>query len=189
MNDLTQITGIGPATARALAVAGIDSIPALAKADAGALAAHEAFRGLRAGPGDLAGWITQAQEVAGSTTAPSKNTEGGEDSAKADLAEGAEPPQQAPGPELTPGATAADEAEATTLPPAPTQSPPDLASPDLDGFVLIVTGPKRGRRRAGIGFNAIPRRINAAVLTPGQIEALRDDPALTVEIEERAQDD
>jgi len=192
MNDLTHITGIGPATARALAVAGIGSIPALAQADPAALAAHEAFRGLRAGLGDLEGWIAQAQGIAGKPVALMvSDTQSGEDSAKADPADSAEPPQQPPEPELTPGATGADEADATVLPSAPAQSSSDLASleqrgPDLAGFTLIVTGPKRGRRRAGMEFNATPRRIKASDLTPRQIEALRDDPALKVEIEETA---
>lgn len=184
MNDLTRINGIGPATARALAVAGIESITALAAADAAALAAHEAFRGLRAGPGDLAGWIAQAREAAGTAPPPDMNTEGGKDSARAVAADSAEPPLQSPEP--TRGRTGAGKADEDLPPaPAPAFTPP---APDLAGFVLIVTGPKRGRRRAGMGFDATPRRIEADQLTPDQMAALRDDPALTVEIEERAPD-
>lgn len=217
MNDLTRINGIGPATARALAVAGIDSIPALAAADAATLGAHEAFRGLRASPGDLANWIAEARQIAPPAAPPDMNTPSGEDSAKADPADSAEPQHRPP---EVPGATGAGEVDTTAPPPAPEPDaamhvlsldvdngnltgevseaanspalsvgpPPAPAqdtpadTPSLNGFVLVVSGPKRGRRRAGMVFDATPRRIEAATLTPGQIEALRDDPALSVEV-------
>lgn len=176
MNDLTRINGIGPATARALAVAGIDSIPALAAADPAALGAHEAFRGLRASPGDLANWIAEAQEIAGKPVALKlEAAERGEDGARADAADSAKPPHEPPEP--TPGTAGAGQADSKTPPPAPA---PD--APNLDGFVLVVTGPKRGRRRAGMVFDTTPRRIEASALTPGQIEAIWDDLALSVEV-------
>lgn len=176
MNDLTRINGIGPATARALAVAGIETIPALAAADPEALAVHEAFRGLRASPGDLANWIAEAQKVAGKPDALKlEDAKGGEDSARADAADSAAPPDSPPEP--TPGAAGAGQADSKTPPPAPA---PEAAP--LEGFVLVVTGPKRGRRRAGMAFDATTRRIDASALTPGQIEALRDDQALSVEV-------
>lgn len=209
MDDLTRINGIGPATARALAAAGIDSIAALSMANPAELAAHDAFSGLRASPGDLENWIAEAQQIAGKPVAlqvaqdgegsvtgnppdsavtqseppavsPELNTESGEDSAQADAAESAEPQHRPP---EVPGATGAGEADSKTPPPAPA---PD--APNLDGFTLIVTGPKRGRRRAGMVFDATPTRIAAATLTPGQIEALRDDPVLSVEVEPAAGD-
>lgn len=66
MDDLTRIKGVGDATAKALSAAGVDGFSALAAADAEALMAHEAFRGMRASPGDIAAWKAEAAAIAAS---------------------------------------------------------------------------------------------------------------------------
>ncbi len=65
-DDLTRIAGIGPATARRLAEAGIASFAGLAAADPAALAVHPALRGVRASPADIPAWIAAAAGLAGS---------------------------------------------------------------------------------------------------------------------------
>lgn len=53
--------------------------------------------------------------------------------------------------------------------------------PDTDtGPSLIITGPKRGRWRAGRHFGPQPVTIPLTDLTDADIAALRADPALTV---------
>lgn len=54
---------------------------------------------------------------------------------------------------------------------------PSLATP-VPSFV--VTGPKKGRRRAGRSFGPEPVTIPAADLTEDEIAALTSDPGLTV---------
>lgn len=79
MDDLTRINGVGPSTARALEAAGIGSFAALAAADAGALAAHPAFRGLRASPRDLAAWIAAAAGMTDEAGEQNPGQAGGEE--------------------------------------------------------------------------------------------------------------
>lgn len=49
--------------------------------------------------------------------------------------------------------------------------------------VLVVTGPKRGRWRAGWHFGPEPRRLPLAELTEDERAAIEGDPALAVSIE------
>jgi hypothetical protein len=46
--------------------------------------------------------------------------------------------------------------------------------------IVVVTGPKKGRRRIGHRFGPEPVEIPLGDLTPEQIEALKNDPALSV---------
>lgn len=46
----------------------------MAAADAEALMAHEAFRGMRASPGDIAAWQAEAAGIAAREIAPDENT-------------------------------------------------------------------------------------------------------------------
>lgn len=76
-------------------------------------------------------------------------------------------------------------AEATPL---PTPTHPlvvgvDLAAQPDTTAVLVVTGPRRGRWRAGRHFTDQPTRIPLDDLTEIELDALRDDPALTTIIE------
>lgn len=48
--------------------------------------------------------------------------------------------------------------------------------------VLTITGPVRGRRRAGRDFGAQPMRIPVNDLTEAEIEALTGDPMLMIEV-------
>lgn len=67
---------------------------------------------------------------------------------------------------------------------APAQ-PPSPAAPPSDGApgVLVVTGPKRGRWRAGWHFGPEPRRLPLAEMTEDERAAIEGDPALTVSVE------
>lgn len=72
-------------------------------------------------------------------------------------------------------------AEAPVQPPSP--APPPPAEPQ--GF-LVVTGPKRGRWRAGWHFGPEPRRLSLAEMTEEERAAIEGDPALAVSIEAEA---
>lgn len=50
---------------------------------------------------------------------------------------------------------------------------------------LVVTGPARGRRRAGHAFGAAPVEIRAAELSNAAIAAIKGDPELVAAIEMR----
>jgi hypothetical protein len=57
---------------------------------------------------------------------------------------------------------------------------PDLA-PATD-YALKITGPRRGRRRAGYAFGAEPVVLPFKELSEEQAEALRSDPLLMIEV-------
>lgn len=97
-----------------------------------------------------------------------KNTQGA-----GDALQGAQAPDQA---EVT-GAAPADDG-ADTL--AGGTTPP--ADPSPPGPTVLVTGPKRGRWRAGMHFTPAPTALVLADLAPGVLDALQADPALTVKI-------
>ncbi|WP_226557860.1 HI1506-related protein [Salipiger thiooxidans] len=88
---------------------------------------------------------------------------------------------------------------ATTTPGTPEPAPADTATAGtpaaaegLDGasaatsnpLVVVVTGPKRGRWRAGRHFTAEPVTIPAEDLSEDEIAALLGDPRLSVETRE-----
>lgn len=50
--------------------------------------------------------------------------------------------------------------------------------------VLVVTGPAKGRRRAGFAFGPIAERIPLALLSEDQIAAIAADPELASHREE-----
>lgn len=72
---------------------------------------------------------------------------------------------------------------ATEATPAPVFVGVDLAAQPDTTAVLVVTGPRRGRWRAGRHFTDQPTRIPLDDLTEIELDALRDDPALTTTIE------
>ncbi len=73
-------------------------------------------------------------------------------------------------------------AEAAAAQPNPATPPTE----DVEGFV--VTGPRRGRRRAGRFFTDEPVHIPADELSSGDLAALEGDPLLTVTYTELAAD-
>lgn len=167
-DDLTRIKGIGRATAERLAQADAGSFAALAAADPEALAAHDALRGVRASPADIPAWIAAAAELAG-----------GQDiqSAK-DSPEGVVPPADRAETPHKPGAVPPGKPTGGTTPAG------SLASEIPPGPVLVVTGPKRGRWRAGRLFGPVPTRLSVALVTDAERAAIEADPALTAEVEE-----
>lgn len=95
-----------------------------------------------------------------------KNTQGAEDSLQ-----GAQDPEKA---EVRAAPEAgADAAAGGTTPPA---------DPSLPVPTVLVTGPKRGRWRAGMHFTSAPTALPLADLAPGVLDALQADPVLKVEI-------
>ena len=102
---------------------------------------------------DWAEWIAQAAVLA----APDQSGSTQADQAGAE--QGSADPHTAPVP----------------TPPAPTPAPVPGA--------LVVTGPKRGRRRAGWQFGPEPVRIPLADLTEDERAAIERDPTLSVKVE------
>lgn len=83
------------------------------------------------------------------------------------------------------------EAEGATTTPGPPEPAP-AAAEGLDGtsaatskpLVVVVTGPRKGRWRAGRHFTAEPVTIPAEDLSEDEIAALLGDPRLSVETRE-----
>ncbi|MEL7706588.1 helix-hairpin-helix domain-containing protein [Citromicrobium bathyomarinum] len=165
---LTDVDHVGAKTAKALAAAGIDSVAALAAVDLANPPALTDFRGTPA----WTDWVAAAKTLVAAQTPPAADT----------------PPK----PPLTPeqasviASAAASEDEQKDGPgqPHPAGAPP-MADDPYDGPVLVVTGPKKGFRRAGFAFNATPRTLSPADFGEG-IEAARRfialyrEPKLTV---------
>lgn len=84
----------------------------------------------------------------------------------------------APNPEIAAGSAAGGATAAAKT--SPQVAAGDLTKPS--GVVLRITGPKKGRRRAGRQFGPAPVLILLDDLTEAEIEALRDDPALKIEV-------
>jgi hypothetical protein len=76
-------------------------------------------------------------------------------------------------------------AETGSLPQAGADSAP--ATNPASTMLVRVTGPKRGRWRAGRHFGPEPVDIAAGDLTEAEIAALAGDPALSVEMIETAE--
>ncbi|MBW6506160.1 MAG: hypothetical protein K0B00_05335 [Rhodobacteraceae bacterium] len=74
-------------------------------------------------------------------------------------------------------AQAADLSGESAAPVAPQVNPRDL--PEV---FLTITGPKRGRRRAGRQFGPEPVQIAAADLSEAEIRALKADPTLKIDV-------
>ena len=175
---LTDIDGIGPATATKLETAGIKTVADLAAAEADKL---EQLDGMPPGA-KFADWIAAAKQLQGDTEeipeiheangadAEAEGAAASEDNAEAKVSEakGAD----AADPAGTAGASAAQAEESREQ--APTASPdrkdaqgeenqpgetaqPPVAEHDVP--VLVVTGPKKGFRRGGYRFDAQPRPL------------------------------
>lgn len=82
---------------------------------------------------------------------------------------------QAPQPS---GAITGDEAKGTTAP----QADAGAQAPQPSGMVVRITGPKKGRWRAGRRFTAEPVDIPLDDLTKDKATAFNDDPTLSVEV-------
>lgn len=81
----------------------------------------------------------------------------------------------------------AEAAAAGTAPEAPQPEAPDMASEPLrgpEGWTVRVTGPAKGRWRAGRKFGPEVVAIPADELTPAEVRQLMADPELTVELAE-----
>ena len=103
---------------------------------------------------------------------------------------GTEPPADNPPPaDQAPAAEAGLSAVMSAiLPGAPLAEVPTTVTASGDATtepqgVLVVTGPKRGRWRAGWHFGGEPRRIPLAGLSVDEATAIRADPCLTVTVE------
>ncbi len=117
---------------------------------------------------------------------PKQNTREAEDSPKPARAgeraeaaqEGAAARAAAPDqdPATPPGARVADGGGAAR---AAAATPPEVAPP----HALLVTGPKRGFRRAGRLFGPTPTRIPLSELTPTEVAALQAEPMLIVTVD------
>ena len=153
MDDLTKLKGIGKAGEAALQAAGFSTFAAIAEAD-------EAKRpdGLSASV-DWADVIVQAREF-------STDTQGQSGTAR-----------EAPS---TDSWTATQEA----APVVGTQSAAPLHSDDEEIVAthLLVTGPKRGRWRAGRHFTPEPTLIDLDDLDEGEEDAILGDRTLTVQV-------
>lgn len=97
-----------------------------------------------------------------------KNTQGA-----GDALDGAQAPDQAE----APGAAPADDGADTSAGGATSPADP---SPPVQ--TVLVTGPKRGRWRAGMHFTPTPTALVLADLSPGVLATLKADPLLTVRI-------
>jgi hypothetical protein len=66
----------------------------------------------------------------------------------------------------------------------PAEGGQDNAAPAgaASGLVVVVTGPKKGRRRAGYSFGREPVTIPLEDLSEGAKQALISDPTLTLQI-------
>ena len=69
------------------------------------------------------------------------------------------------------------------MPPKSTPKPQKAGAADLAPTdAVTVTGPEKGRRRAGRRFGAEPTVIPAAELAEGELAMLLADPELKVEV-------
>lgn len=174
-HELTDIAGIGPATAEKLVAAGIASVGDLAGADAAKL---KQLEGMPAGA-KFADWIiaagklhhadhdnTEIQEASGAD-AETEDAAASEKDADAKVSEAKG--SDAADPDGTAGATAAQADESREQTPNASadrkdalgeeNQPGATAQPqvaDHDVPVLVVTGPKKGFRRGGYRFGQEP---------------------------------
>lgn len=152
---LTDIDGIGPATAKKLEAAGVN-LTELANAE---LAQLEKLEGMPQGA-KFDDWIAAAKKLQGDTPAVAEKTP--------------EPAPQAPKAKEQPAAKPVAKA-------AKTAPPSEVAA----GPCIVVTGPKKGFRRAGYRFDKQPRTIPLADFGEGidglrRVLALIAEPRLTV---------
>ncbi|WP_126975040.1 hypothetical protein [Frigidibacter oleivorans] len=113
----------------------------------------------------------------GGTAAPAAHTEGAGDAVQT-----AEAPIQPP-----PGASEEERAseEAAAAPVGEAVILPGTDAPEAEpqaAVVLVVTGPRKGRWRAGRHFGPEPVTLVAADLTEAERAQLMDDPVLTVTV-------
>lgn len=144
---LTEIDGIGPATAKRLAKAGIATVAHLAAAKPDTL---RAIKGMPNGS-DFDAWVAAARKLQ-PADAPKQHEPS---AASASVIE--EAGEQ--------GKAAAK--DAAVLQPASGDRTPREEEDAYDGPVLLVSGPKRGFWRSGLRFDAGPRALTPADLGEG----------------------
>lgn len=179
MDDLTQIKGIGKATAKKLAEAGIDSFAVLGglQADDATLAAIEADAEKRAG------WIAAALGMATFADAAG--------SALADQGGGSAPEPGAPA--APPVVSAKSESVFTPIPaddPFRAEFPRLSAAidawkathPDSWPTIVRIRSRREGFRRCNIAHPKAATDHPANRFTPDQMERLLAEPVLTVEL-------
>jgi len=129
-----------------------------------------------------------------------QDTQGAEDSlkgahapdqAEATQAGGVEPPaSNLPPAEPAPAAEVSLAEVMSAVVPMPLTAVPTsvkaVSEPKPEQGVLAVTGPRRGRWRAGWHFGPEPRRIPLAGLTDEERAAIEGDPALKAAVEPEA---
>lgn len=166
MDTLETLKGVGPAAAQVLQAAGLTSFAQIAALGADELAARvEAAGGLKGNP-DFAGIVEAAK-------AASRPLEG------ALQGDGAASPEV----DTHPEAKASSGKAGGTGENEPAQER-DASRPSVGGGAdatlshVRVTGPRKGRWRAGRHFNAEPRELT---VTAAELAALAADPRLKVE--------
>ena len=94
-----------------------------------------------------------------------------------------------PAPETT-GAVSAPASAAAEEPAAPVATPTPVPDEDHsqvrgpEGYAVVVTGPAKGRWRAGRKFGPEPVSILAQELTEAELRAMDEDPELTLKMVE-----
>lgn len=160
-DDLTRIKGIGAATAKLLAEAGLTSFAQIAALDPKAPPAIEGLPPMA----DWDCWIEEAAKLAPAKTEPADQDKPAEPAATAQAGD----PKPAKG------------KKAKAVPSGKDGGKP---APKAAGEAcLVVTGPKQGRRRAGRTFGRDPVRIPLSELGKAERKAIETDPRLTVLIE------
>ena len=160
-DDLTRIRGIGAATAKALADAGVASFAQLAAIDPKAPPAIEGLPPMA----DWDCWLEEAAKLLPAATTP------------------AEPEKQAE-PAPAPAASEPKPAQGKAAKKASTGKQAGKPAAKAPGEAcLVVTGPKQGRRRAGRTFGRDPVRIPLSELGKGERKAIEADPRLTATVE------
>ena len=172
MDDLTIIDGIGPATSRALAAAGIATMAALAAVD-------PAAPPVDLPRADWAAWVAEARKRIDIGAALDA------DRGSASASDASNTPEGRSG-----TAREAPSTDSGTAAETPTVGPQAAApnSSDAPGgpvtSVLVVRGPQAGRRRAGRRFGPEPVRIPLEQLDAEQVAAIEGDPLLSTSREE-----
>jgi hypothetical protein len=201
MDDLTKIKGVGPVLAKQLADAGItsfDQLKALDPADppAGLSSRVDWVQVVRDAEGFGAASHAEKNDATGDA-APGA----GGGSVDAALGAGIAPAPAADAAGDSADGSSAGAGETGGAAAAPAAPAPDTAGGTGDrregagqatakaggaienAEMLAVTGPKRGRWRAGRHFGSTPVVIALADLSDDDIAALQGDPALTITVE------
>lgn len=168
MDDLTELKGIGKSGAKVLAKAGLSDFAKIAAADP-----ETRPDGLAASV-DWDAVITEAKEFSKDTEI---NPEGRSGTAR-------EAPSSGTAAEATPPIVGTQSAAQSTPEPGSDLAAGQSGSheDDLTGEFLLVTGPKKGRWRAGRHITAEPRLLDLASLSDEELKLILEDDALSSEM-------